>query len=68
MCAGAMVMSQLSQCVYGADDARQGCCGSIYDLPGDAALSGATAWVSGVLADECAALMTTFFAQRRMKP
>lgn len=65
MCAGAMVMSQLSQCVYGAADTRQGCCGSVYDLPGDAALQGVTHWHSGVMAEEGAALMTTFFAARR---
>lgn len=65
MCAGAMVMAQLSQCVYGAADPRQGCCGSVYDLPGDAALSGATRWQSGVLAGECAAVMSGFFAGRR---
>ena len=65
MCAGAMVMSQLSQCVYGAADTRQGCCGSVYDLPGDAALQGVTHWHSGVMAEEGAALMTAFFAARR---
>ncbi|MBR3764094.1 MAG: tRNA adenosine(34) deaminase TadA [Clostridia bacterium] len=67
MCAGAMVMSQLSQCVYGADDARQGCCGSVYDLPGDAALQGTTQWRSGVLAEECARPLKEFFAPRRDK-
>ena len=65
MCAGAMVMSQLGQCVYGADDDRQGCCGSVYDLPGDPALGAATAWRSGILKEECAALMTDFFTGRR---
>ena len=65
MCAGAMVMSQLSQCVFGAADERQGCCGSVYDLPGDPALHGVTRWHSGVLADECTALMTAFFNKRR---
>ena len=65
MCAGAMVMSQLSHCVYGADDERQGCCGSVYDLPGDPALGAATTWQSGVMAEECADMMTTFFAGRR---
>lgn len=65
MCAGAMVMSQLSACVYGANDDRQGCCGSVYDLPGDAALSGVTVWHSGVLAQECQAVLTTFFAEKR---
>ena len=65
MCAGAMVMSQLSQCVYGAADEKQGCCGSVYDLPGDPALTGQTKWQSGVLAEECGEMMRTFFAGRR---
>ena len=65
MCAGAMVMSQLSQCVYGAADEKQGCCGSVYDLPGDPALAGQTKWQSGVLAKECGEMMRTFFAGRR---
>ncbi len=65
MCAGAMVMSQLGLCVFGAADPRQGCCGSVYDLPGDAALHGVTRWQGGVLAEECAGLLTDFFARRR---
>ena len=65
MCAGAMVMSQLTRCIYGAADERQGCCGSVYDLPGDAALSGVTSWQSGVMAEECGQLMRDFFAGRR---
>ncbi|MGN0971658.1 MAG: tRNA adenosine(34) deaminase TadA [Aristaeellaceae bacterium] len=65
MCAGAMVMSQLGRCVWGAADPRQGCCGSVYDLPGDAALHGITRWHGGVLEDECARLMTEFFQTRR---
>ena len=65
MCAGAMVMSQLTECVFGAADTRQGCCGSVYDLPGDAALQGVTRWRAGVLQDECAALLRDFFSARR---
>lgn len=65
MCSGTMVMSQLEKCVFGAADARQGCCGSVYDLPGDPALTGVTRWESGVLEEECAAVMTGFFAARR---
>lgn len=65
MCAGAMVMSQLSACVFGASDARQGCCGSVYDLPGDPALGAATVWQGGVMAEECAALLKDFFASKR---
>ena len=65
MCAGAMVMSQLTHCVFGAADARQGCCGSVYDLPGDAALQGVTRWEAGLLQEECAAPLKSFFAHRR---
>ncbi len=68
MCAGAMVMSQLTECVFGATDARQGCCGSIYDLPGDAALQGVTRWHAGLLAEECARLLRDFFSARRETP
>ena len=65
MCAGAMVMSQLSGCVYGAADEKQGCCGSVYDLPADPALAGQTKWQSGVIAEECGEMMRSFFAGRR---
>ena len=67
MCAGDMVMSQLGQCVFGAADERQGCCGSLYDLPGDPALGAVTRWQGGLLQEECRALLQTFFRERRGK-
>ena len=67
MCAGAMVMSQLGECIFGAADEKQGCCGSVYDLPGDPALAGQTRWQSGVMAEECADVMHSFFAGRRQR-
>ena len=67
MCAGAMVMSQLGECVFGAADEKQGCCGSVYDLPGDPALAGQTKWQSGVMAEECGKMMRDFFAGRRQQ-
>lgn len=65
MCAGAMLMSQLSRCVFGAYDERQGCCGSVYDLPGDPALQGSTRWQGGVGLEESAQLLQGFFQRRR---
>ena len=65
MCAGAMLMAQLGQCVYGAADPRLGCCGSVYDLPDDPALGGLTRWTAGVRAEECAALLKDFLRARR---
>ena len=67
MCAGAMVMSQLGRCVFGAADERQGCCGSLYDLPGDPALGAVTRWQGGLLQEECRALLQIFFRERRGK-
>ena len=44
MCAGAMVMSRVGRCVFGAGDPEKGCCGSVYDLPADPALHSSTVW------------------------
>lgn len=65
MCAGAMVMAQLDGCVFGAYDARQGCCGSVYDLPHDPAFFHRVPCVGGVLENECARLLRAFFERRR---
>ena len=35
LCAGGLILSQIDACVFGAFDPRQGCCGSVYDLPED---------------------------------
>ena len=65
MCAGAMMMSRLGRCVYGASDPEKGCCGSVYDLPADPALGSETRWTAGVREKECAGLLEDFFRQRR---
>ena len=67
MCAGAMVMAQLDGCVFGAYDARQGCCGSVYDLPHDPAFFHRVPCAGGVLENECARLLRAFFEKRRGK-
>ncbi len=65
MCAGAMVMAALSECVFGAFDARQGCAGSVYDIPQDPAFTHRVRCVGGVLEEECARLLRDFFAKKR---
>ena len=35
MCAGAILQSRISRVVFGAYDGRAGCCGTLYNLPGD---------------------------------
>ncbi|MCR5297335.1 MAG: nucleoside deaminase [Clostridiales bacterium] len=65
MCAGAMLMSRLGRCVFGAADPEAGCCGSIYDLPADPLLHGRTSWSQSGPEDECRALLGRFFRGRR---
>ena len=64
MCAGAMVMSRLGRCVFGAADPEKGCCGSVYDLPADPALGAATAWTQKER-EECRSLLQACFQKRR---
>ena len=66
MCAGALVMAEADACVFGAYDPRQGCCGSVYDLPHDPAFYHRVDCQGGMLEEECAGLLRRFFsAQRR---
>ena len=65
MCAGALVMSRLGRCVYGAADPGYGCCGSVYDLPADPMLHAQTKWTCGVREDECRNLLDLFFTEKR---
>ena len=67
MCAGAMVMSRLGRCVFGAADPEAGCCGSVYDLPADPLLHGSTVWEHGVLETDCKVLLNRFFNRKRQE-
>ncbi len=65
MCSGAMMHARLARVVFGAADPKTGACGSIVDLFGQQKLNHHTEVTGGVLADECAALLKEFFADRR---
>ena len=67
MCSGALLMSRLGRCVFGAADPDAGCCGSVYDLPADPLLHGNTVWEHGVLEAECKALLNRFFNRKRQE-
>lgn len=60
MCAGAIGWSQLGRLVFGAADAKRG-----YVRFAPQALHPKTEVVQGVLADECASLMKSFFLAKR---
>lgn len=65
MCAGALILSGIDLCVFGAYDQAYGCCGSVYALPMDTAFPHHVPCVGGVLETECAALLQDFFARIR---
>ena len=65
MCAGAVVAARLGLVAFGAADPKAGALGSLYNLAADPRLNHEATIVDGVRADECAALLTAFFADRR---
>jgi tRNA(adenine34) deaminase len=65
MCAGAIVLSRVTRVVYGAVDEKAGAAGSLWDVLRDRRLNHRPEVVSGVLADESAALLRGFFAGQR---
>ncbi len=64
MCLGAVVQARLRRVVYGADDPKAGAVSSIMSFPFER-LNHRPAILGGVLADEAAALLRTFFRRRR---
>lgn len=67
MCAGAIMHARLSRVVYGARDPKTGVHGSIVDLFAEARLNHHAEVTGGVLAGECSALLSAFFAGRRRR-
>jgi tRNA(adenine34) deaminase len=78
MCAGAIMHARIARVVYGARDPKTGVCGSVMDVFGDLPLSPTSQAArgterlnhhatvqGGVLAEECGALLSNFFAMRR---
>ena len=65
MCAGAIVLARISRLVFGCSDPRAGACGTLYDIIRDGRLNHRCAVRSGVLEEECAAMMTEYFRNRR---
>jgi tRNA(adenine34) deaminase len=65
MCAGAAVHARVSEIIYGADDPKSGAVRTLYRIASDPRLNHHAYVISGVLAEECSALLTEFFRLRR---
>jgi tRNA(adenine34) deaminase len=65
MCAGAIVLSRVPRVVYATTDPKAGAAGSVLDVLADPRLNHRPEVVGGVLADEAAELLRSFFRARR---
>lgn len=65
MCSGAIQHARIARLVYGASDPKTGACGSVINLMNDARLNHHTAVTGGILAEQCGAMLSRFFAERR---
>ncbi|MFA5918912.1 MAG: tRNA adenosine(34) deaminase TadA [Candidatus Nanopelagicaceae bacterium] len=65
MCAGAIAQSRMAKLVFGAWDEKAGAVGSVWDILRDPRALNKIEVVSGVLAQECAEMLVTFFQEKR---
>ena len=66
MCAGAIQAARIPRVVFGAWDERVGAAGSRYDLLRDSRLGQQVEVITGVLEEECSAVLRQFFEERRI--
>ncbi len=64
MCAGAIAQSRISRLIFGAWDEKAGAVGSVWDVLRDPRSIFKVEVTSGVLEDECAALLKDFFSDK----
>ena len=67
MCAGAIVQARIPKVYIGSMNPKAGCAGSLLNLLQFPAFNHQVEIESGILQDECAALLTGFFKEMRDK-
>jgi len=66
MCAGAIILSRIKRVVFGAWDEKAGMAGSVADLLRHPKLNHSPEVQGGLLGDDCALMLSDFFASRRV--
>ena len=66
MCSGAVQHARVAKLIYGASDPKTGACGSVINLMNEPKLNHHCEVLGGVMADECGAVLSAFFKQRRL--
>ena len=67
MCAGGLVLARVERLVFGTFDPRFGACGSVFNIVQEPRLNHRMMVSSGILRDDCAAIMQEFFKKMRVK-
>ena len=65
MCAGALLQSRIDRVVYGAEDPKAGCAGSVLNILQFPGFNHAVKITGGILAEQCSELLRQFFQGRR---
>jgi tRNA(adenine34) deaminase len=65
MCAGAIIQARVPSLVYGADDPKGGAVRSCFEILSNSRLNHQVEVTSGILKADCAAILQSFFAERR---
>ena len=65
MCVGAMIQARVEEVIYGAADPKAGAIQSHFSMSDFGGLNHSFSVTSGILEEECAALMKSFFSSRR---
>ena len=65
MCAGAILQSRIARVVYGAIDPKAGAVDTLYRMLDDSRMNHRCHVVGGLLADQCGAILSHFFQQKR---
>ena len=68
MCAGALVNARITRLVYGCPNPKAGAVTSLFSIVTDPRLNHRMSVTAGILADECAAVLSRFFAELRRGP
>lgn len=67
MCAGAIINSRINNVYFGAFDKKSGCCGSVTNLFKSGMFNHNVYAEGGIMEDECAALLSSFFKELRKR-
>ena len=65
MCAGAIIQARIDEVVYGTDNPKAGCAGSVLNILSEPRFNHQARIISGIMEEDCARLMSDFFRRIR---